>query len=205
MTASLPGNKSPPEYLSTRLSNLVILQLVGIGFIISFSNGILAVALPQIATDVDLQQNMLLWPSSAGYLATGTFLLLGGAISDVAGPKLVNLIGCANLTASTIAVGLSTRGIEMIFFRVWQGIAFALAYPPATAILSHHVRPGPPRNVGFSCIAFAMVLGFAAGMLVGAVGWRAGHYAAAAIGVALLILGVFALPADSKTLAELPI
>ena len=151
-------------YLSTGVSILVIIQLVGITFITSFSNGILAVGLPTIAEDVELQQNMLLWPSSVGYLATGMFLLLAGAVSDVAGPKLINLIGCVSLAASTLAVGLSRNGVELILFRAWQGLAFGLAYPSSTSIISLHVRSGPPRNVGFACIGFAMVFGFAGGL-----------------------------------------
>ena len=175
-TISIMEGKRSREYLSTSLTILVITQLVEISFITSFSNGILAVGLPRIALDIDLPQNLLLWPSSVGYLASGAFLLLGGAVSDIAGPKLVNLIGCVSLTASTVAIGLSGNGLQLIVFRAWQGVAFALAYPSSTAIISLHVRSGPSRNVGFACIGFSMVFGFMSGYFVGAVAWRPGHY-----------------------------
>jgi MFS family permease len=202
-STTMEGKRSR-EYLSTSLTVLVIIQLVGISFITSFSNGILAVGLPRIALDVNLPQSLLLWPSSVGYLASGTLLLLGGALSDVAGPKLVNLIGCVTLTASTVAIGLSRNGLQLIIFRAWQGVAFALAYPSSTAIISLHVPSGPSRNVGFACIGFSMVIGFMSGYFVGAVAWRPGHYAGGAVGFCLLVLGTWALPSDSKTLLEQP-
>jgi MFS family permease len=84
-------------------------------------------------------------------------LLLAGSIADVAGPKIVNLIGCVLLTLSTVAIGLSRNGIHMIVFRALQGLAFALAYPSSVSITSIHVKPGPARNVGFACLGFSMV------------------------------------------------
>jgi MFS family permease len=199
-----PEAESKPSrvYLSTTLSILVIIQLAGLSFVTSFTNGILTVGLPTIARDILLPPNLLLWPSTVGFLATASFLLLGGGVSDAAGPKLVNLLGCVLLTASTLGCGLAHSGIQLIVFRALQGLAYALAYPSSTAIVSLHIRSGPARNVGFACIGFAMCIGFAGGLFVGALGWRAGLYAGAGISLILLGLGALTLPSDSRTLVR---
>lgn len=124
---------------------IVIIQLAGINFITSFTNGLITVALPAIAMDLNLAQNLLLWPSSAFALTSGSCLLLAGSFADVVGSRSVNLVGCFFVAAFTLVCGFPQTGIELIMFRAFQGIASALTFP-SISIISNSIESGRRRT-----------------------------------------------------------
>ncbi|KAK3635138.1 hypothetical protein LTR56_014910 [Elasticomyces elasticus] len=180
-------------------SIIVITQLSCINLVSSFTNGLLTVALPAMAADLSLKPNLLVWPASVYYLTSGACLLTAGAVADVLGPRIINLIGCFLLACFMLASGLSRTGIELIMFRAMQGIASALVMPSAMSILSTSLEDGKPRNIGFACAGMSQPLGFSFGLVFGGVliqtvGWRVGFYVASALAFALFVIGIWALP-----------
>ncbi|KAF5572103.1 aminotriazole resistance, partial [Fusarium pseudocircinatum] len=67
---------------------IVIVTLAGISFLNTMGSGILIAALPKIAADVGLSENLILWPAAVYALAAGCLLLIFGAIADAVGAKL---------------------------------------------------------------------------------------------------------------------
>ncbi|TKA74600.1 hypothetical protein B0A55_05432 [Friedmanniomyces simplex] len=178
---------------------LVTAQLAGIQLTSSFTNGLLTVALPAMAADLALKPNLLVWPSSVYFLTSGACLLMAGAVSDVLGPRVVNLVGCFLLGCFMLASGLSRTGIELILFRAMQGIASALVMPSSMSIVSTAVANGRARNIGFACVGMSQPLGFSFGLVLGGVfvktvGWRVGYYIAGALGFGLFGVGIWVLP-----------
>src|SRR5919109_1550430 len=69
---------------------------------------IVNVALPSIRDDLGFSQTSLAWVVNAYLLTFGGFLLLGGRLGDLFGPRRLFLAGIALFTAASLLCGLST-------------------------------------------------------------------------------------------------
>src|ERR1700753_1412995 len=108
--------------------------------------GVVTTAIPTIARDIDLAQNLLLWPASIFSLTCGCTLLVSGSVADVVGSSNMYLIGSALQSAFTLACGLSTSGSQLILFRGLAGIATSMCLPSAVSIITSTFVPGKRRN-----------------------------------------------------------
>lgn len=197
----------PTMVLPKTRAIIVITQVCGIQFFSSFCSGILVIALPAIQEALKIEEALIVWPTSSYYLAAGSCLLLTGAIADVIGPKRLNLSGAFLSAVFALACGLSQSGGELIAFRALAGVTSAITTPSSIAIVSSSVEDGQPRNMGLACLGFSLPLGFGAGMvlagvLTDTVGWRPAFYLAAAAGLVLSIVGIWALPKDTRPESE---
>src|SRR5712692_1615956 len=68
---------------------------------------IVNVALPSIQKDLDFSQTSLAWVVNAYLLTYGGFLLLGGRLGDLFGPRRLCQLGILLLTVVSIGCGLS--------------------------------------------------------------------------------------------------
>ncbi|PPJ56841.1 hypothetical protein CBER1_11056 [Cercospora berteroae] len=182
---------------------IVITQLCGINFVSSFSNGLVSIGLPTMATAINISNNLLLWPSSAFHLTMGSCLLIAGSVADVIGPRRVNLPGALLTAVMILASGFAKDAITLIMLQAIQGIANAMVVPTAISIVSNNVEEGTARNIGFASIFLSMPLGFAVGMIVGGlfvstVGWEVGFYIGGGTGLLLVVVAMWALPKDAK-------
>ncbi|KAI5367302.1 Putative major facilitator superfamily, MFS transporter superfamily [Septoria linicola] len=182
---------------------LIIIQLSGINFVSSFSNGLLSIGLPTITKAINIPPNLLLWPTSVFYLTMGSSLLIAGSVADVIGPRKVYLTGTLLTAAMILASGFAKDAITFIMLRAVQGIANAMVVPTAVSIIASNVEEGTVRNIGFASIFLSETLGFAIGMVLGGVlvsgpGYEVGYYAGGATGLLLFIVGIWGLPKDSE-------
>jgi MFS family permease len=178
-TSSILDHEPATKNLPKGRSWIVIVQLAGINFITSFSNGLVTIGLPAMAADLKLANNLLVWPTAAFALTSGSLLLLAGSVADVVGCRSVNLIGSFFIALFTLLSGVSSSGNELIAFRALQGVASALTFPTAVSIISRSIESGQRRNIGLACLGLAMPLGFSIGLVLGGVlisgvGWRIG-------------------------------
>jgi MFS family permease len=191
-----------PETKSAR-ANLIILQLSIINMLTSLSTGLMVVGLPRIAADLHLEERLYLWPSSVYGLTVGSTLLLAGAVADVVGARLVDLVGCTLLGIFTLACGLSRTGIQLVLFRAFQGVATAMHLPCSVSLTTQFVPSGKYRNIGFACLGLSMALGFSFGLVLGGIlvdtiGWRAGYYIAGGAMLAQSAAGIKVIPPVTK-------
>lgn len=187
--------------LSILQAALLISQLTLVELLTSFSNGLLTVGIPRMATDLSIPQTLIYWPISAYGLTSGACLLVAGAVADVLGSRPVNLVGNMLLGIFNIASGLSQTGEQLIAFRGLYGVATAMYLPSSVSVLTHAIPHGKVRNVGFASAGFAHCIGFALGLVIGGlfvqtVGWRVGYYICGAAQVALFCSGLWVLPKD---------
>jgi MFS family permease len=137
-----------------------------INFVSSFTNGIITVGLPTIASSISLPRTLYLWPSSVYGLTSGATLLLAGSIADFIGPRRVEVLGCILLSISILASGFANTGIQIVVFRAVQGIAMSMHLPASVALVAAAVPRGRSRNIAFGCLGLSQPLGFSAGLVI---------------------------------------
>ncbi|SCZ99201.1 BZ3500_MvSof-1268-A1-R1_Chr3-1g05873 [Microbotryum saponariae] len=187
---------------------LVMTAVSGTSFINSYFSGALTVSLPQVQKDLNIAASALQWPLTLYALVLGSTLLPMGRLADVYGPRLLFLIGrphrdlfclpAALYFVVSVAVALSPTMIGFSAFSSMLGICAAANTPSGIGILGRHFEPGPRKNIAFALLGAGQPLGFASGLVVGALltetklGWR---------GQFLGLLGdfelVIRLPADA--------
>lgn len=193
----------PPETADQPSSKartvLILTTIAGISFLNTFGSGLLTVAIPRIATDLQLAEGLLLWPASVYVLALGCTLLVVGAIADIVGNRPVFLTGCALLAVFTLGCGLVWTGIQLIMFRAFQGVSMSFCLPTAVGIITSSFPEGKTRNIAFASLGGGQPPGFAFGLVLGgvfvdSVGWRYGYYLACIFNAMILLAAFFTLP-----------
>ncbi|KAK7413794.1 hypothetical protein QQX98_007361 [Neonectria punicea] len=195
------AGRTTPEPIapSKTRSAALTTTLACISFLNTFNTGTPTVALPAIAAELALPENLLLWPASVYALGLSCTLLLMGAVADVAGNRPVFLLGAGLYAAGTLAVGLARDAAQLIVFRALQGVAMSLCMPSAVSLITTTFPSGRMRNVAFAVFGGGSPLGFAIGLVLGGVfvqlsGWRTAFYTAAGINAVTVVLAWFALP-----------
>lgn len=111
------------------------------------------VALPDMATDLDLGRQALTWVVTSYTLCFGGLMLLGGRLADVFGAHRTVLAGIAVFTAASLVTGLATGAPMLLGGRMSQGVGAALlsrprsrSSPPASTVRNATRRSasGPP-------------------------------------------------------------
>ncbi|KAH6882116.1 major facilitator superfamily domain-containing protein [Alternaria rosae] len=184
---------------STLRTFLTIFTPSFVGFIASFTNGIITVGLPSIARSIALERSLYLWPSSVYGLTSGAALLIAGSVADIVGARPVELVGILLLGVFTLACGFAQTGGQLVAFRALQGVALALHLPASVAIITGAVPSGRARNLGFACLGFSQPLGFAVGLVLSGVmieraGWRSGFYLTGGCTLAVAVAALWTLP-----------
>ena len=129
-------------------------------------------------------------------------MLLAGSVADIAGSRLINLLGTFVLGVFILASGLARTGVQLLLFRAFQGIGVAMCFPTAVRILSAAFPSGRVRNFGFASLGLGTPFGFSVGLLLGGffesttVGWRLGFYLCAGATVVLVVVNCWFLPQD---------
>ncbi|KAL8706377.1 MAG: hypothetical protein Q9201_000585 [Fulgogasparrea decipioides] len=205
---SQPSTRPSAIRLSRLKSTLIIITLAGMSFLNTLGSGLLTTALPRIAQDIGLQENLLLWPASVYALAAGCLLLIFGAVADVVGAKLVWVTGSFLYVVFTLAVGLSQTGIQIILFRTLLGLAVSMCLPAAVSLTTNTFPRGQWRNMAFASIGMGQPVGYSVGLILGGVftdtiGWRWGFYASAIINSLISVCAIWVLPPRVLSLSAL--
>ncbi|MFE5941179.1 DHA2 family efflux MFS transporter permease subunit [Streptomyces sp. NPDC056480] len=160
------------------------------------------VALPALATDLDLGRTALTWVVTAYTLCFGGLMLLGGRLSDALGARRVLLTGLALFTAASLACGLAPNAGVLLGGRIAQGIGAALLSPAALALVTT-VFHGPERPKALGVWAAVGGTGSAVGVLLGGAltsgpGWPWIFYVNVPVGLAVLAALPRFVPAAAK-------
>ncbi|OSS49001.1 hypothetical protein B5807_05672 [Epicoccum nigrum] len=194
-----PTVSAPATKTSSLQTFLTIFTPSFVGFIASFTNGIITVGLPEIARSLALDRSLYLWPSSVYGLTSGACLLIAGSIADIVGARPVELTGITLIGAFTLACGFAGTGEQLVVFRALQGVALAMHLPASVALIAGAVPAGRARNFGFACLGFSQPMGFAVGLVISGVmiekaGWRSAFYLSGGALLVTAAAAVFSLP-----------
>ncbi len=179
---------------------LVLAVLGGAQLMLIIDLTVLNVALPSIASDLQLDRATLTWVATIYTLFFGGLLLLGGRLADVFGRRRVFLTGLGLFTAASLASGLAAEGITLVLARIGQGVGAAMLSPAALSIITTTFA-GPDRTRALGIWAALGGVGAIAGVILGGLltagpGWPWIFFinVPAGIGVALAVW--HAIPAD---------
>jgi EmrB/QacA subfamily drug resistance transporter len=160
---------------------------------------IVNVALPSIRDDLGFSPESLAWVVNAYLLTFGGFLLLGGRLGDLFGPRRLFLIGISLFTLASLACGLSTSQEMLVASRAVQGLGGAVVSAVALSLIMTLFTEPAERAKAMGIFGFVLSGGGTIGVLLGgvltdALNWHWIFLVNIPVGI-----GVFAL-----TLAVLP-
>ncbi|WP_371407084.1 MFS transporter [Kribbella sp. NBC_00662] len=161
---------------------------------------VVAIALPNIETDLQLGRETLTWVVSAYTLMFGGLMLLGGRAADLFGSRRVVLTGLIVFTLASLVTGLANGPEMLLGGRVAQGIGAAMLSPAALSVVTK-TFDGDERNkalgiwsaMGGGGSAIGVLLG---GLLTAGPGWQWVFYINLPIGLIVFVLLLRMLPAD---------
>jgi MFS family permease len=185
--------ETPPPARFTGRQWVVLLVLVGTGFMLSVDFSILNVALPQAGAGVGLEPAQLPWITSAYALPAAGFALLFGRLGDLLGRRRLLLAGMALLAAASVLGGVATGAGMLLLARVLQGVAAAMAVPAALSLLTTTFAEGRLRERALGLNGALACGGFTVGALVGgtvvsALSWRAAFFANVPVALVVLLV-----------------
>jgi EmrB/QacA subfamily drug resistance transporter len=151
-------------------------------------------------------EDVLSWIISGYALAFGIALIPAGRLGDRLGHKWVFFSGLALFTVASLACGLAQSDIQLIVFRVIQGLAGGIFVPAVTAYIQI-LFPGRVRGRAFAIMGAVLGVSSALGPIVGGLiiqgfgntdGWRLVFGVNVPIGVVALVLAVALIPGKKK-------
>ncbi|WP_423919489.1 MFS transporter [Frigoribacterium sp. 2-23] len=176
-------------------------------FIALLDTTIVNVALPTIRTSLDASESTLSWIISGYALAFGLTLIPAGRIGDRIGHKWIYFSGVALFTLASLACGVAQSDLQLVVFRVVQGLAGGIFVPAVTAFIQL-LFPGRSRGKAFAIMGAVIGVSSALGPIIGGLiiqafgdenGWRLVFFVNLPFGVVTLIAAALLLPKRDKS------
>lgn len=180
---------------------MILMVLLGAGFMLSVDFSILNVALPEVGAGVGLGLSGLPWITSAYALPAAGFTLLFGRLADLFGRRRLFLSGMALLAGASVLGGVASNPEMLLTARVLQGFATAMTLPAALSLLTTTFEEGRLRERVLGFNGALLSGGFTVGALVGGalvslVGWRAAFFINVPVAVAVALVTPFVISAN---------
>lgn len=194
------SNSAPPRMTSRQW--LVVLLLLGTGFMLAVDFSILNVAMPEVGNAVGLPFSQLAWIATAYALPAAGFTLLFGRIADLFGRRRMFFIGIGLLAIASVIGGLASSPEVLLTARALQGLATAIATPAALALLITSFSDERQRARVLGLNGALLSGGFTVGALVGgalvsALSWRWAFFINVPVALLILVVAPFVLRASS--------
>lgn len=157
-------HQRPAARRDTALWTLIIASAAG--FMAALDNLVVTTALPSIREDLGGGLGDLEWTVSAYTLTFAVLLMLGAALGDRFGRRLLFTIGLCVFTAASAGAALAPGMEALIAARAVQGLGAAIMMPLTLTLLSAAVPP-ERRGVAFGVWGAVNGLAVAAGPLIG--------------------------------------
>lgn len=186
--------------------NLTVAIVMITSFVTPFMGSAINLAIPAIGQEFGGSQSLLNWVVSSYLIATAAFLLPFGRFADQFGRKKIFLGGMILLAFSSLACALSMSLAVLVIFRIIQGIASAMIFGNATAILTSVVPP-QSRGKALGMVTAAVYIGLSAGpvlggLLTGLFSWRGIFYFILLMALAVIAIIIWKLRGEWKGVSD---
>ncbi len=181
-----------------------ILALLGIAqLMVVLDATVVNIALPHAQADLNFSNTARQWIVTAYALSFGSFLLLGGRLSDVYGRKRVFLVGVIGFAAASAIGGASVSFGMLVTARAVQGAFGALLAPAALSLLTTTFTHPDERGKAFGIYGGIAGAGASIGLLLGGVltqylDWRSTMYVNVVFAVIATIGGITLLESHAS-------
>ena len=155
--------------LDNRTRWLALLVLCLGDLMIVLDTTIVNVALPSIREDLGFSETSLAWVVNAYLLTFGGFLLLGGRLGDLYGPRRLFLAGISLFTAASLACGLASSQEFLVGARAVQGLGGAVVAVVALSLIMTLFTEPAERAKAMGVIGFVAAGGGSIGVLLGGI------------------------------------
>ena len=147
---------------------MITLSIMTATVMIALDTTIANVALPHMQGTVSAGADQITWVLTSYIVAAAIFTPLTGWLTGRFGKKLVFLVSVAGFTVASALCGIATSLVELVLFRMIQGIFGAAMLPLSQAVL---LDINPPEKHGQAMAVWGMgaMLGPIMGPVVG--GW----------------------------------
>ncbi len=207
-TSSTRNLNEAPQSIKDILVPLIAI-IIGL-FMVILDGTAMNVALPSLEIEFDSTLSLLQWTVTGYALAQAAVIPLAGWLSDRFGAKRIFLISIALFTIGSLLCALAASPVQLIIYRVLQGLGGGMVMPIAMAFT---YRLSPPGKVGAVMgmmgipILLAPALGpIVAGALVDFATWQWIFIINLPIGIVGIIIGIRSLPSiQRQTVAALDI
>src|SRR6476660_778962 len=160
------------------------------------------IALPHIATDLQLSGSSISWTITSYSVIFGSLLHFGGRAADLLGRRRMFLTGLVVFTASSFASAMAGSAAALFAARAGQGLGAAMLSPAALSIVmaafqgSHRAKALAAWGaIGGAGAAIGVVVG---GVLTEFTDWRMIFYVNLPVAAALLFASLKIVPADTQ-------
>ncbi len=183
---------------------LALLVLCMGTLMIVLDSTIVNVALPSIRTDLGFSQTSLAWVVNAYLLTFGGFLLLGGRLGDIYGPKKLFLIGIIFFTIASFICGMANSQLFLIIARSIQGFGGAIVSAVSLSLTMSLFKEPEERAKAMGLFGFVAAGGGSIGVLLGGIltgvlNWHWIFLVNVPIGILVTILSIILLPQSDKS------
>jgi len=192
------------------LNKNLVLAIASMGiFVEALDIAIVNLALPKIEADLGLTNDSGYKIQSIYILIYGSFLILGGKLSDYLGRKTIFMAGCSIFLLTSLGAGLTHTLNYLILFRALQGLGAALLMPAAFSIVNYYFTAPHERGKAMGIFGSFAATGAAGGVSVGGIianywGWPWVFLINVPILLVILVIAYIYLEKDVKTAAKLP-
>ncbi|MGW6530949.1 MFS transporter [Streptomyces venezuelae] len=176
----------------------LLLVLCGTIFLEGIDIAMLAIAIPEIRSDLGLSTGTAAWVISAYVLGYAGFTLLGGRAADLLGRRRMFLAWLVVFMVFSGLGGFATEGWMLVVARFVTGVAAAFMTPAAMSIITTSYEEGPERNRALLIFAGTSAGGFSLGLVVGGllteIGWQWVFFTPVFFAGVILVAGLRLIP-----------
>ena len=160
------------------------------------------IAMPSIATDLQLSGSSVSWTITSYSLIFGSLLLFGGRAADLLGRRRMFVTGLGVFAAASFASATAGTAGALFAARAGQGLGAAMLSPAALAIIMTAFQ-GSQRTKALAAWGAVGGAGAAIGVLLGGVltefsDWRMIFYVNLPVALALVVAALKIVPADTQ-------
>jgi EmrB/QacA subfamily drug resistance transporter len=128
---------------------------------------IVNVALPSIQADLGFSEGSLVWVVNGYMLTYGGFLLLGGRLADLYGPRRLFLAGLVLFTLASVVCGIAGVQWVLVSARAVQGVGGAVVSAVALSLIINLFPEPAMRAKAMGVFGFVCAAGGSVGVLLG--------------------------------------